>query len=73
MGRESVHHGEKNKKKEYPGEGRKPQTSAKCAAVAYAVAAVLLAVTNQFPAHTPAHIRLSTLPDSLALDAEFLD
>lgn len=34
---------------------------------------VLLAVTNQSPAHTPTHIRLSTLSDSLAHDAEFLD
>lgn len=45
MGRESFHRGKKKirkkkrEKKEYPGEGRKPQTSAKCAAVAYAVAA----------------------------------
>lgn len=34
---------------------------------------LLLAVTNQSPAHTPTHIRLSTLSDSLAHDAEFLD
>lgn len=70
MGRKSVHRGgkkNKEKKKEYPGEGRKPQTSAKCA---YAVAA---RCHESVPSsHTHPQFA-STLSDSLALDAEFLD